>query len=56
VKGYFVRAPRVSAACKSANGVNESRTVDCLSRDLTASCRAVSSANGDTFGTFERTR
>jgi hypothetical protein len=48
-KGYFVRARRVSAACKSANGVNEPQSVDCLSHAVTASDCAMSSANGDTF-------
>src|SRR5690348_1478699 len=41
-KGYFVRAPRVSAACKSANGVNEPEAAGCLSRvspRVTARCR-----------------
>ncbi len=53
-QGYFVRARRVSVTSKSANGVNEPRTADCLSRVLTASYRAVSSANGDTLGCSER--
>ena len=48
--GYFVRARRVSAACKSANGVNEPEVVGCLSLIFAASCCPVSSANSDTFG------
>jgi len=48
-KGYFVRTRRVSARCKSANGVNEPQSVDCLSHAVIASDCAMSSANGDTF-------